>query len=367
LNKGLCWKCCNELRVDMKCPESCVYSGKKQSENPLPSFKADTYVEMQHALRNYIDLWVGKVQDEFNLMSPLDYAREYKDQMLKWLSGYKYPDYFPFDYLVHKLGIELEPGQVAANPEQVAAEYLRHIIALEYQELRKLTLNQSTLADLEQRYPDLISAIPFLKKVKHFSNIHTGTSEDGSQCIVFVELNYKHEWCLILRLEEGKWYVRQNINGNPSHYFKQNEVYQKIATYLANSEDQKAYFEIAEAMRSYVDSADLFYYRALYWLLVKQVDKAKLDLFNSIALDNGFAPPYMHLGIIYLNEKNYSEAQLWFASMVKLQPDNFDAANNLAIATLASGEKEQALGIWRDILKQKPDYDLARKNLELYG
>jgi tetratricopeptide (TPR) repeat protein len=167
-------------------------------------------------------------------------------------------------------------------------------------------------------------------------------------------------------MEEGRWYVRQNINGNPSLYFKQNELYQRIATLLANSEDQKAFFEIAEALRSYVDSADLYYYRALYWLLLKQPDRAKVDLFNAIALDNLFTPPYMHLGLLYLNEKDYSEARLWFAAIVNLEPDNHDAANNLAIASLADGDKADALTIWREILKKNPGYDLARKNLELY-
>jgi tetratricopeptide (TPR) repeat protein len=182
-----------------------------------------------------------------------------------------------------------------------------------------------------------------------------------------VELNHKQEWTLVLRKDADNWYVRQNLNGNPSLYFKQNELYQNIATLLGNSDDQKAYFEISEAMRSYVDSADLFYYRALYWLLVKAIDKAKVDLFNAIALDNLFTPPYMHLGLLYLNEKNYSEARLWFSAVLDLEPDNPDAANNLAIALLAGGDKADALKVWRELLKKNPAYELAKKNLDLYG
>lgn len=369
IRKGLCWRCCNDLRIDLRCPATCPYAGKIVEDNPLPAFKSDTYAEMQAALKAYIDIWVGKAKEGFSGQSPKTFASLHPDDMLKWLSGFQYPDFFPLDYLMHRLELELERDLAtqSQNPEEIAAAYLKSIVALEYDQLWELTLNRSPLAELRHRYQDILSKIPFLKKVTNFSYIHTSTSEDATQCIVFVELNFKQEWALVLRQEEGKWYVRQNINGNPSLYFKQNELYQRIATLLANAEEQKAFFEISEALRSYVDSADLHYYRALYWLLVKQVDKAKVDFFNAIALDNLFSPPYMHLGLLYLNAKDYPESRLWFAALVELEPENDDAANNLAIATLASGDVENALQLWRSILHRNPGYELASKNLQLYG
>lgn len=366
-NQGLCWRCCNALRVDLKCPADCPYAGKLIADNPMPAFKADNIAEMQQVIKRHIDLWVHKSREDLDHQSPAEYAEAHPDDMLKWLTGFQYPDYFPLDYLMRKLELDLEPPESGSNPEDVAAEYISHIIALEYDELLLHTMNASSLPELQHRYADLLSTVPFLKKVKSYSFIHTARSEDGAQCVVFMELNHKQEWCLILRQEDGKWYVRQNINGNPSLYFKQNALYEKIAGHLANSEDQKAYFEIAEALRSYVDSADLYYYRALYWLLVKQQDNAKVDLFNAIALDNHFTPPYMHLGLIYLNEKNYAEARLWFAAMAEIDPENPDAANNLAIATLAEGDKDAAIALWKLVLQKHPTYEMARKNLELYG
>ncbi len=367
VDKGLCWHCCNELRVDLKCPESCPYAGKMLEQNPLPAFKADTLAEMNHAIKSFIDRWIGKGNANFGDISPKAYASSNRAEMLAWLSGFQYPDFFPLDYLMHKLELDVAPGRQIENPEHVASKYLEHIIALEYDDLRALTMNKSPLADLNERYKDILGAVPFLKKVKSFCPVHTGFSEDGGSALVFVELNYKQEWTLVLRKDAENWYVRQNLNGNPSLYFRQNELYQNIATLLANSDDQKAYFEISEALRSYVDSADLYYYRALYWLLVKETSKAKVDLFNAIALDNLFTPPYLHLGLLYLNEKNYSEARLWFSAVLDLEPDNPDAANNLAIALLAGGNKADALKIWQELLKKNPAYELARKNLELYG
>ena len=365
--KGICWQCCNSLRIDLKCPSDCPYAASKSQDNPFPAFKTDNLAEARHALKSYINLWLHKANDQLEGLTPLLYCEKDREGMLKWLSGFQYPDFFPLDFMMQKLGLDIDPIQTPANPEEIAAKYLEQIIVLDHSKLRELTLNTSTLHDFDLRYAKLLSGIPFLKKVKNYSFIHTGMSEDGSQCLVFVELNHKQEWCLILRREQDQWWVRQNINGNPSLYFKQNERYQQIATLLANSEGQKALFEISEALRSYVDSPDLYYYRALYWLLLQQNEKAKEDLFNAIALDNLFSPPYMHLGLIYLNEKDYSNSRLWFAAMVDLEPENLDAANNLAIASLADNEKAKAITIWKEILKKNPSYELARKNLELYG
>jgi TolA-binding protein len=365
--KGFCWKCCNETRIDLKCPGDCPYSPRVESDSPFPAFKADNNHEAVHATKNYIDLWVNKANPAFEGQSPKQLADHDKPRALEILSSYQFPGNFPVEYLMQRLGIQPQESPATKHAEDIVTDYLNHVIALEFDQLRAFTLNNSPLADLEQRYRDLVSTITDYKKLKNYSFIHTGMSEDGAQSIVFVELNHKDEFCFILREHESHWYIRQCVAGNPALYFKQNGVFQRLANHLANAEAAQASSEISEAFRSYPDSADLYYYRALYWLLEKKTDKAKVDLFNAIAMDNNFGPPYMHLGILYLNEKNYPEAELWFAALCKLEPQNMDAANNLGIALLAQGKKEEAISIWKSILKQNPNYEMAKKNLELYG
>lgn len=366
-NKGLCWKCCNELRIDLNCPESCPYAPKLEKESLFPSFKADNNHEAVQAIRYYIDIWINKPSKAFQDLSPKELADKDQTAVLELLSDYQYPGNFPVDYLMQKLGLAYETEAEVHSAEDIAAQYLDLIIALDFDKLRELTLNQAQIKELDTRYARLIQAIPFYKKLRHYSFIHSGLSEDGAQSIVFVEFNYRTEYCFILRNVDKTWYMRQSINGNPGLYFKQNELYQKIASLLGQGKDESAYNEISEALRSFPDSADLYYYKALYWLLVKQNAKAKEDFLNSIALDNTFTPPYMHLGLQYLNEKDYKEAKLWFAALVQLEPDNADAINNLAIAHLADGDKAHALRLWQEILKKFPGHEMAKKNLELYG
>ena len=320
-----------------------------------------------HATKTYIDIWINKNSSIFAGKSPRELATEDKKKALEILSEFQYPGNFPVDYLMQKLDLPYQKVARKDSAEDVAGQYLDHIIALEYGELQELTLNTSSLPDLDGLYADLIRNNPFLKKLKNYSFIHSGLSEDNFQAIVFVELNYRDEYTLILRKEDDSWYLRQSLNGNPALYFKQNAVYQTIAQILANGEEAKALEEITLALRSYPDSADLYYYKALYWLLVKQPAKAKQNLLSSIALDNSFAPPYMHLGLMNLNDKDYPEAQKWFAALVQLEPENPDAKNNLAIAHLAGGDKAKALNMWREILQNFPTHEMAKRNLELYG
>ncbi|KRX04218.1 hypothetical protein PPERSA_11342 [Pseudocohnilembus persalinus] len=60
-----------------------------------------------------------------------------------------------------------------------------------------------------------------------------------------------------------------------------------------------------------------------YWQ-IKDVEKAKKDLFQSIKLNRNLSNPYKHLSKIYFDEKNYLEAQLYCQKALSLGPDNDD-------------------------------------------
>ncbi len=75
----------------------------------------------------------------------------------------------------------------------------------------------------------------------------------------------------------------------------------------------------------------------------------------------------MNLGLLYLIDKDYDKALLWFNELSKMEPDNLDAQNNLAIAHLAKENKDEAMKIWRDLNDKHPAYQPAKQNLELYG
>jgi len=364
-DKKTCWRCCNELRCDGKCPGECPYTPKNVEGSPFPSFKADSRNESEHALKLYIDLWIGRQNLSLDLRTPPSLASENPKQLLSWLSGFKYPGNFPLEYLMQKLSLAHEPIVTEADPEKVVEEYLNNLIKLEYGKLRQWTINNSQLPDLDERYADLIKEVPTLGKIDTFTILQSGLGEDGISAIVYVELNHKTDWTCILSNRNGLWQLRQNIAGNPKLYFEQNNSYTAIAEALGKADDAKAWDCLEAVFSHYPDSADLFYYRALYWQLVKQADKATVDFFNAFALDNSWPEPLFHLGAIYLAKKDYAQAEQWLKELVQLQPDNPHALNNLAAAYAGQENYPEAKKLWQELVEKFPGFELATKNLEL--
>ena len=365
LNKDIGWDCCNLMRIDLKCPE-CSYKPRFDLEkpSPFPAFKADSFSEADRVCRHYIDLWVSKSLPDFEGQTPLQRVAEDRQTFLDWLTKFQYPAYFPLDYLLEKLGYPKMEAQNSPNAEQIACLYMDHVIAMEWDQLVSLSINDRLPDGSAERYQELISAIPALKKTSAYKVIHGGIAEDQLSAVVYIEIGNKVDWTLILSKINDSWKLRQHLNGNPKAYFKQNEIYGRIADALSKAEDDNCWNQLCEAFKTYPDSADLYYYRGLYWQMVKQLDKAKVDFFNSISLDNYFSPSYFHLAALYLNEKNFGEALYWFSQLHQIDPKDPNTLNNIAACHGAMGQLAEAKQIWEEMLVSFPDFEAARLNLE---
>lgn len=367
--KDIGWRCCNEMRADLHCPDSCAYAPRKddQEHSPFPAFKADSAGEFTQALKYYIDLWTNIPQTLLEGQTPAALALKDPGRLLDWLSGFRYPSVFPMNYLLEKLHLPRQDETAKEDPETIAARYLDAVSVLDWHALRPMTVNQADDPDLSMRYQEIISAVPILNKIKHHSLIHAGLADDGITALVYVEINRKHDWTLIFSNINGSWQLRQQLNGNPSLFYTQNALHTALAEKLGAGKDAGAWELLERNMFLYPDSADLRYYLALYWQLVKQYDKAKVEYYNSIALDNDFYAPAFSLGSLNLSENRALEAQYWFEYLYARHPDDLNVKNNLAACFAGKGELETAKALWREILTVDPSYELAAKNLERYS
>lgn len=367
--KKLCWHCCNDLRCDSKCPTECPYAPKAAEGSIFPVFKADSLTEATNVLKLFIDLWIGWENALLDNRSPLSVAKDNPAKIVSWLSGFQYPVHFPLNYLMQKLSIPTTETEKDAQPlpshhEDCVHAYMNALIRLAWDELRPLSINQNPVNDLSERYREILAAVPALSRISTYSIIHSGIGDDGISALVALELNHKQDWTLLLSNSSGAWKVRQNIAGNPQAYWAQNQVNTNIAEALGKAEDGKVWDLITTNLKIYPDSPDLYYYRGLYWQLVKQTDQAKVDFFNAISLDNAWIEPYFHLGTIYLANNDFTQARVWFAELCLLQPDNPNALNNLAACYAGEGLHTEAKELWEKLLSQFPTFEVARRNLE---
>ena len=365
-DKLIGWKCCLELRVDLRCPSECPYSAVKDENSPFPAFRADSNTEFTRTAKRHIDLWIYQPQEGLDGLSPADYAAKDSAGMLAWLGRFQFPANFPMTYLLQKLQLAHDEYEEPETPETVAFGFFDAVITQDWQKLRAFTINDREDRDLAERYTRLVSEIPELKKVNRYEILHAGAADDGVSAMVVLDLGGKLIWAVLLTSAEGRWKVRQNLNGGPHLYYGQNKLFHKLAEHLAQGEAEAAWDLIRKNLPLYPDCADLYYYRALYWQLARQFDKAKEDLRNSLALDNHFYAAGFALSALYLNDRELEQAKELLSWLAADRPDDLNVRNNLAACEAGLGNIPAAQAIWRELLKIAPNYEPALKNLERY-
>lgn len=367
-NKAIGWNCCNETRAHLNCPQACAYAPKtnNQDSSPFPAFRADSNTEYQQVLKRVIDLWIKLPLPELDHKSPFDLAREDSFAVLGWLEKYQYPANFPVDYLMEKLGITHTPQPVTITPETIATEFMDNVVTLQWEALEPLTSNDRKYPPCEGIYRGLLSSIPMLQKTRDYAILHAGAADDGVSALVMLEINHKHDWTMILTQRQGSWRVRQNLNGSPRLYYKQNELFHELAAALGQGQDQKVDELLNQNLPLYPDCADLRYYKALSHQLRKQYEPAKNEYLNAIALDNYYQEAIFALSVLQMNDRQFEAARYWLEVVTALIPDDLNVKNNLAACHAALGETERALAIWKELQETAPTYEPALKNLERY-
>jgi tetratricopeptide (TPR) repeat protein len=71
-----------------------------------------------------------------------------------------------------------------------------------------------------------------------------------------------------------------------------------------------------------------------------------------------------NLGLALYHTKAYDEAAKAYLEIIKRDPKNAIAYNNLGVVLEALGKRGEALARYRQALKLKPDYTEAKSNVE---
>jgi tetratricopeptide (TPR) repeat protein len=366
LDKLIGWKCCLELRIDLRCPSACPYSAVKSETSPFPSFRADSNTEFTRTAKRHIDLWAYQPLAALDGLSPADYAAKDKANLLAWLGKFQFPANFPMAYLLQKLQLPHENFEEPETPETVVFGFFDAVIAQDWDQLRAFTINDRNDDDLARRYTSLVASVPELKKVDRYEILHAGAADDGVSAMVVLDLGGRSIWAVLLTSAGGRWRIRQNLNGGPHLYYGQNKLFHTLAEHLAQGEADQAWDLIKQNLPLYPDCADLYYYRALYWQLARQFDKAREDLLCALALDNHYFAAGFALSALYLADKELAPAKELLAWLAAERPEDLNVRNNLAACEAGLGNVSAAQAIWRELLKTAPNYEPAIKNLERY-
>ncbi|MFA8450039.1 MAG: tetratricopeptide repeat protein [Bacteroidales bacterium] len=108
------------------------------------------------------------------------------------------------------------------------------------------------------------------------------------------------------------------------------------------------------------ESAEIVFTRAMYKQKKGLFDEAIKDYEATLILDPKFTEAYFNIGFIELVEKlSYDNAIDMFDKVLENDPSNLDAIYNIGRAYEAKSMFEDAYKYYKNVLKKKPDYQLA--------
>ena len=73
---------------------------------------------------------------------------------------------------------------------------------------------------------------------------------------------------------------------------------------------------------------------------------------------------HVDLGVVYMGQKRFQDAEREFRESLKLKSDNVKAHNNLGAALASQGKFDEAIQMFREAIRLAPDYKSARLNLK---
>jgi len=112
---------------------------------------------------------------------------------------------------------------------------------------------------------------------------------------------------------------------------------------------------------------DLFLNLGLAQLENGDLDAATDNLRRAVLLGEGHPESHFNLALVYEWRGLLADAEREMLASLRLNPGQPDARNSLGVIYAEEGKTGRAALVWRELVRETPDYEPARKNLRLLG
>jgi tetratricopeptide (TPR) repeat protein len=102
-------------------------------------------------------------------------------------------------------------------------------------------------------------------------------------------------------------------------------------------------------------------------LAEKRLEKAEQLFKKVLALSPGNSRALFGVGMVAFKRRQYDEAAEKMASALERSPGKQEWRNRLGLALLYAGKRDQALTVWRQVVKMDPGNPKARRYLAKAG
>ena len=94
-------------------------------------------------------------------------------------------------------------------------------------------------------------------------------------------------------------------------------------------------------------------------------EQALRSLEEAIRLRPSYPDALNNLGVMFVQEQRYADAEEKFDACIELAPDFDQAYLNLARLYLIQGQKEKARSILQSLLNRQPQHQMAQQMLQM--
>jgi Flp pilus assembly protein TadD len=112
---------------------------------------------------------------------------------------------------------------------------------------------------------------------------------------------------------------------------------------------------------------DLFLNMGLAQLENGDLDAATDSLRRAVLADENHSESHFNLALVYERRGLLTDAEREMLASLRLNPGQPDVRNSLGVIYAEEGKSGGALVVWRELAREMPDYEPARRNLELLG
>ena len=112
---------------------------------------------------------------------------------------------------------------------------------------------------------------------------------------------------------------------------------------------------------------DLFLNMGLAQLENGDLDAATDNLRRAVLLGENHSESHFNLALDYERRGLLADAEREMLVSLRLNPGQPDARNSLGVIYAEEGKNRGAALVWRELAREMPDYEPARRNLELLG
>ena len=383
LGKDICWKCCNDKRIDRQCPLECAYIIQDNNDVSLESMhkrvKVDSLKELTDLTRRFFNIWCESPAVAFGDQIPVEMTQteEGRKTVEKYLSSIKQFLILPEGYIEKRLnlqpnflnqqvdGSDSSSSVLAVNYESLAEKYLDRIITHDWTGSIELMFDQDKYKDLfyRENYINRRESNRLLRKLSSYQLLLSAVSENREEAMVYFEIDQKYDLTLIMGCKKERWLVKEIIIGSPSFFYGEREAIVLISGYISQQEMNKAKEYLEKYREILIDSPDLHYLNGLYCLLTRDYQTSQLYYLTAVELDPEFYEYKYNLALVYQMLQKYELAKKLYQDLLSKKADDVNVLNNLSVIYEAEGKVDDALQLLAKCLEIDPNSELAKKNI----